>query len=93
MKNNEPPVIYGDGAQTRDFTYVSDIVRGFIMGMKSNINCDIFNLGTGHYYNLNELVSLLNKLLKTNIRAVYQKILLKTMLWKRKPIPQKWKSI
>lgn len=73
MKNNEPPVIYGDGAQTRDFTYVSDIVRGFIMGMKSNINCGIFNLGTGHYYNLNELVSLLNKLLKTNIRAVYQK--------------------
>jgi len=73
MEKGEAPVIYGDGAQTRDFTYVDDIVRGFIMGMASNINYDIFNLGTSRCYSLNELVSLLNRLLKTNIKAVYQK--------------------
>lgn len=73
MKKGERPLIYGDGTQTRDFTYVGDIVRGFIMGMEADINCDIFNLGTGRQYSLNGLVDMLNKLLKTDIKPDYQK--------------------
>jgi UDP-glucose 4-epimerase len=72
MKNGDRPLIYGDGSQTRDFTYVGDIVAGFIMGMDSSIDCDVFNLGTGKNYSLNELVSILNEMLKTNIQPAYQ---------------------
>jgi UDP-glucose 4-epimerase len=67
MKVGKRPLIYGDGTQARDFTYVSDIVRGFIMGMEADIDCDIFNLGTNKSYDLNELVRILNKALGTEI--------------------------
>ncbi len=74
MKKGKSPVLYGDGTQTRDFTYVSDIIKGFIMGMQPNIDikCDIFNLGTNKCYSLKELVSILNKNLGTNIEPVFQ---------------------
>ena len=71
MKEGRQPIIYGDGTQTRDFTYVDDINRGFLMGMNTDIECDIFNLGKGECYNLNKLVEILNKILKTDIKAKY----------------------
>lgn len=71
MQKGEAPLLYGDGTQTRDFTNVRDIVRGFIMGMDSGIACDIFNLGTNRCYSLNRLVEILNEILGTNIQPVY----------------------
>jgi len=73
MKKNKAPVIYGQGKQERDFTYIEDIIRGLKTAMDSNIDCDIFNLGTGKYYNLNQLVKILNKALNKNLPAVYVK--------------------
>jgi len=73
MKKGKSPLIYGDGTQTRDFTYVDDINSGFKLGMNSDIDCDIFNLGTGKCYDLNKLVEILNKILNTNIKSVYEK--------------------
>lgn len=72
IKKEKSPLIYGDGTQTRDFTFVDDINHGFKLGMKSDINCDVFNLGTGDCYNLNELVDILNEILDTSIKPVYQ---------------------
>lgn len=71
LKAGQQPVIYGDGNQTRDFTYVSDINDGFLKGMNSDIDCDIFNLGSGKCYNLNELVKILNQKLGTEIKPKY----------------------
>lgn len=73
MRAGRRPLIYGDGSQTRDFTHVDDINRGLIMGMNSNIDWDIFNLGSGKCYSLNELIEILNKILGKNIKPVYQK--------------------
>lgn len=73
MKKGKPPLIYGDGTQTRDFTYVDDINYGFKLGMENNINGDVFNLGTGKCYSLNELVDILNEILDTNIKPIYKK--------------------
>jgi UDP-glucose 4-epimerase len=47
--------IYGNGEQRRDATYVNDIVRAFILAMKSPIECEVFNVGTGVSYSLNEI--------------------------------------
>ena len=47
--------IYGDGEQRRDATFVSDIVAALILAMKSDIKCDIFNVGTGVNYSTNEI--------------------------------------
>ncbi|MCK5476097.1 MAG: NAD-dependent epimerase/dehydratase family protein [Candidatus Pacebacteria bacterium] len=72
MKKGKSPLIYGDGTQTRDFTYVDDINNGFKLGMKSDIDSGVFNLGTGKCYSLNELVDILNEILNTNIKPVYK---------------------
>jgi len=72
IKAGRQPLIYGDGLQTRDFTFVDDINNGFKLGMKSDFKCDVFNLGTGRCYSLNKLVDILNEILKTDIKPTYQ---------------------
>jgi len=48
VKNDNAPVIYEDGGQTRDFIYVDDIARANIMAMTdSRADYEVFNLGTG----------------------------------------------
>jgi UDP-glucose 4-epimerase len=47
--DNKPPLIYGDGIQIRDYTYISDIVEGTIFSIVKNTNPgDVFNLGSGN---------------------------------------------
>jgi UDP-glucose 4-epimerase len=55
----EPLTIVGDGTQTRDFTYVSDVVEAFITASKSDVSGEIFNVGSGGTYSVNELVKLI----------------------------------
>jgi len=50
--------IYGDGNQTRDFTFVSDIVEGTIKAMESNAT-GIFNLGSGQRVKLNDVLKII----------------------------------
>jgi UDP-glucose 4-epimerase len=68
MREGNPPVIYGDGTQKRDFTHVYDIVKGILKAFDSHIKHDIFNLGTGVSYSLNELVDVINGVLHTDIQ-------------------------
>ncbi len=81
MKERKQPLLFGDGEQTRDFTYVDDIVEGFILSLNSNIEYDIFNLGKGECYSLNELVSILNEILGTDIKPIYVKNSLKNYVY------------
>ncbi|MFQ5486376.1 MAG: NAD-dependent epimerase/dehydratase family protein, partial [Desulfobacterales bacterium] len=46
LENNESPVIYGDGEQTRDFISVHDVVRANLIGLE-NFHAGIYNIGTG----------------------------------------------
>jgi len=48
MRKGEPPVIYGDGSQTRDFIYVSDVVNAFILAMEKDFECEMFNCCCGN---------------------------------------------
>ena len=45
--NNKPLTIVGNGKQTRDFTYVTDVAKAFYVSSKSKIFHDVFNVGTG----------------------------------------------
>jgi len=71
MMNAEQPVIWGDGTRTRDFTFVTDIVRGNIKAAESDVSGDVFNLGTGAETSLNALVDKLNTVLGTDIEPEY----------------------
>ena len=55
----KPVTIVGDGEQTRDFTYVSDIVSAFATAANSNKSGKIYNVGSGGHYSVNRLVELL----------------------------------
>ncbi len=57
--NNKPYTVVGDGTQTRDFTFVTDVARAFICAAKSEIKNEIFNVGSGKPQSVNTLVSLL----------------------------------
>jgi UDP-glucose 4-epimerase len=70
MKKGESPVVYGDGSQTRDFTYVDDIVDAFIKAAGTN-GFDIFNAGTGKSFSLNELVSKLGTAMGVDTKPKY----------------------
>jgi UDP-glucose 4-epimerase len=70
MANGEPPVLYGDGEQTRDFTHVSDIVRGIELAADHELT-GIYNLGTGEAYSFNTVVDMLNDELGTDIDPEY----------------------
>jgi len=58
-----PITVYGDGTQSRDFTFVDDIARGTIAASKS-LGYEVINLGGGNQpYSINDLISRLEKLL------------------------------
>ena len=66
LANGNSPVIYGDGSHTRDFTHVSDIVRGLELAADHRLQ-GIYNLGTGESYTANTVVEMLNEELGTDI--------------------------
>ena len=55
----QPLTVVGDGNQTRDFTYVSDICEGLLLAAKSTINAGIYNLGSGNPASINKVASLI----------------------------------
>ena len=63
----KPFTVVGDGKQTRDFTYVDDVVNAFIEMTDNKIKNEIFNVGSGQTYSVNNLVKLLGNNKVVNI--------------------------
>lgn len=58
VMNNLPPLIYGDGRQTRDFTYIDDVVNAtLLVADDTKSDFEIFNVGTGVETSVNQLAS------------------------------------
>lgn len=55
----KPFTVVGDGTQTRDFTFVTDVARAFLSAANSDVRQEIFNVGSGNTYSVNRLVELL----------------------------------
>jgi UDP-N-acetylglucosamine/UDP-N-acetyl-alpha-D-glucosaminouronate 4-epimerase len=72
MLAGERPVIFGDGEQSRDFTYVSNVVQGNLLACHApNAAGQVYNLACGRSINLNDVVGMLNRILRTDLRPVY----------------------
>ncbi|MEM2341575.1 MAG: NAD-dependent epimerase/dehydratase family protein [Candidatus Bathyarchaeia archaeon] len=72
MKRDQPPIIFGDGTQTRDFIHVKDVVEAFMLSMEKDFECEIFNVGTGVSHSFNDVVNLINELLGKDIKPIYR---------------------
>jgi UDP-glucose 4-epimerase len=57
--HGKPFTVVGDGTQTRDFTYVTDVVAALARAADSDVRGEIFNVGSGSTYSVNRLVELL----------------------------------
>jgi nucleoside-diphosphate-sugar epimerase len=70
---NEAPTIFGDGQQSRDFTFVKNNVDANILAMTSDKagHGEAINIACGKSYTLNELVTAINKILGKNIKAKF----------------------
>jgi len=56
--HGQPMTVVGDGTQTRDFTFVSDVVDAFVTAARSEVSAEIFNVGSTNTYSVNHLVAL-----------------------------------
>lgn len=67
--NDKQPEIYGDGLQSRDFSYVGNVVNANLLACEAkNVGGETFNIACGKRYNLLELVKKVNQILGKNIR-------------------------
>ena len=68
----EQPIIFGDGEQTRDFTFVKDAAQANILAAESDAT-GVFNVGTGKRISINELAKLVTGLMHRDSQPVHQK--------------------
>ncbi len=67
------PVIYGDGEQTRDFTYVANVVDGVLRACEApNASGEVINVACGTRISLNELLRVMNRIVGTAIEPIYK---------------------
>lgn len=73
ISNNKPPIIYGDGEQTRDFVNIKDVVNANMLALaKKSAVGEAFNIGTGVSTRINELAEILQQIMnKTDIKPIY----------------------
>ena len=72
VKQGKPPVIYGDGEQTRDFIFVKDVVRMNIRAMESEAE-GVFNIANGKETSVNELAHAVLSLSESSLKPHYEK--------------------
>jgi nucleoside-diphosphate-sugar epimerase len=73
LLEGRPPTIYGDGEQTRDFTYVANVVDGVLRACeaKSAVG-QVINVATGGRISLNELLRVMNGIVGTRVQAIFK---------------------
>lgn len=70
LKDKNPP-IYGNGRQSRDFTFVSNVVKANLLAVSSQIKYGVFNVASGKNYSILQLVRILNKLMGKKLKPIF----------------------
>ena len=68
-----PPIIFGDGKQSRDFTYIENVVHANLLAMSAgHLHGEMINIACGERTSLNQLVNALRKILGSKVSPVYE---------------------
>jgi nucleoside-diphosphate-sugar epimerase len=71
--NGRPPVVYGDGEQSRDFTYIDNAVQATVLAAAATgVAGEVFNVACGERITLNQLLEELRRLTGRGIKATYE---------------------
>ncbi len=69
---DEPPTIYGDGEQSRDFTCIDNVVEANLLAARAEHTAgEIINIACGEAITVNEIIALINELVGKNIKPLY----------------------
>ncbi len=69
---DKPPTIYGDGTQSRDFTYVDNVVDANLLAARAKqTKGEVVNIACGQAVTVNEIIDMINELCGKNIRPIY----------------------
>jgi nucleoside-diphosphate-sugar epimerase len=71
LLEHRSPTIYGDGEQTRDFTYVANVVDGALRACTAKVSGMVINVATGSRISLNQLFALLRELIGSDVKPSY----------------------
>ena len=72
MLKDEPPPVHGTGKQSRDFTFVDNVVEANILAATaSQIKCEVINIANGKDNSVLDLVKVLNKIMKKDIKPIF----------------------
>jgi nucleoside-diphosphate-sugar epimerase len=69
---DQPPTIYGDGEQSRDFTYIDNVVEANLLAARAaKTNGEVINIACGQAVTVNEIIAMINKLLGKSVQPIY----------------------
>ena len=69
---DKPPTIYGDGEQSRDFTYVDNVVDANLLAARAKqTEGEVINIACGEAVTVNEIIDMINELLGKNVKPTY----------------------
>lgn len=71
--NDNPPIVYGDGNQTRDFTFIDDVIHANILAAESDAT-GVFNAAGGKCISINELAKTVMAICNRELEIVYEEI-------------------
>jgi len=75
LSEGRQPTIYGDGEQTRDFTYVANVVDGVLRACEApKAAGEVINVATNGRVSLNELLAIMNRIVGTDLTAIYKDV-------------------
>jgi len=69
---DEPPTIYGDGEQSRDFTYIDNVVDANLLAARAKrTQGEVVNIACGQAVTVNEIIDMINELLGKSVKPIY----------------------
>jgi nucleoside-diphosphate-sugar epimerase len=73
MLEGHPPIVFGDGEQSRDFTYIDNVVQANLLAMSADhLNGEAINIACGKRISLNQLLDILKDIIGSKVSPVYQ---------------------
>ena len=71
IKQNEKPVIFGDGTSIRDYIYIQDAIEATLACLKLPSHDSVFNIGSGQGVSLNQLIDIMSEVTERNVHPTY----------------------
>ena len=71
LRQRKPPIVNGDGKQTRDFVYVNDVVKANYSAMKSDVKFGFFNIGSGKSISIVDLAQMMIDASGLSIKPIF----------------------